>query len=226
MTQLSATTLNLFVKCKRCFWLHVNEGIERPELGFPSTIGAVDQHIKEQFDTYRGTGRRPPALEDVQIDERLVADSALVSRWRTWQTAPKYEAPARDATLVGALDDLLVTDADELVAFDYKTRASLPETPHGHYRRQLAVYTLLLREAGHATADYGVLLYFVPAGFTAEGRFRFETALRRVPVAVTAVRELFEAAADTANGGIPLPDADCQFCEWCHRNSEHASFEE
>lgn len=225
MIELSPTRLNLFVECKRCFWLRVNRDAERPESGFPSAVGEFDRDLKAHFDTYRRAGRVPPSLRSADVDERLVTDTDFVSRCRAWQREPQYSDPSVGATLVGGLDDLLVAPDGSLVVLDYKTRASFPDVPHGHYRRQLALYTLLLDESGHQTTDYGALLYFAPSGIAAGGDLRFQTELRRVPVAVEAVRGLFERAAEVARDSIPPPDADCQFCGWSKQNAGEAAFD-
>ncbi len=225
MVELSATTLEQFVECSRCFWLNVVAGIDRPRRGFPSAMGSFDRAIKAHADAYRDWGRTPPMLRDASVEVSLYPDSVLVDACRSWQTAPQYVDEERDATLVGAMDDLLEAPNGDLVVFDYKTRASLPSVPHGHYRRQLAIYTLLLREADYNTADYGVLCYLIPAGVDAAGSLRVETALRRVPVAVEAVRGLFERAATVAHGPIPPPDPDCAFCDWARQNADRETFD-
>ena len=53
--RLSPSTLNLFLECPRCFWLHINKRIQRPRGIFPSLPGGMDLVIKDYFDCeYRG----------------------------------------------------------------------------------------------------------------------------------------------------------------------------
>ena len=62
--KLSPTSLNLYLECPRCFWLHFNKKIRRPSGPFPSLPGGMDQVLKIYFDEYRGTEILPPIVAE------------------------------------------------------------------------------------------------------------------------------------------------------------------
>jgi len=68
--RLSPSTLNLFIDCPRCFWLHINKRIHRPRGIFPSLPSGMDNVIKTYFDKYRKKGELPPELQN-QVKEKL-----------------------------------------------------------------------------------------------------------------------------------------------------------
>ena len=122
--RLSPTTgLNLYNDCQRCFWLQYRENITRPRGIFPSLPGGMDGVIKKYFDRFRGG--LPPEL-DGKVEGTLIADQALLNRWRNWKTGLEYRDSARNAVLFGALDDCLVNASGQHVPLDYKTRGSAP----------------------------------------------------------------------------------------------------
>lgn len=213
---LSPSRLNRFAECPRCFWLQVNEGVERPSGPFPSLPGGMDRAIREHFDRYRGEGGLPPEV-DGELEAQLETDRSLLERCRTWQADPSYVDEDLAVVVRGALDDLLRTPEGALVVLDYKTRGYPPAADSGvpeYYARQVNCYALILCAAGHRTADHSLLLYYYPDGVTDDGSFRFRTELRRVPVDVEVVRSEVQRAVETLRGPIPDHQPGCAFCAW------------
>jgi len=60
--RLSPSSLNLFLECRRCFWLDKNKGIKRPRGIFPSLPSGMDSVIKKYFDSYRLNSDMPPEM--------------------------------------------------------------------------------------------------------------------------------------------------------------------
>lgn len=220
---LSPSRLNLFAECPRCFWLRVNERIERPSGPFPSLPGGMDRTIKDHFDRFRAEGTLPPELRDevdVLPDPRIAGletDQRFLERCRRWQSDPAYVDDALDVAVRGGVDDLLRTEDGSLVVLDYKTRGYPPKGEAGapaYYARQVNCYNLILRSAGHQTANCGLLLYYYPDDVAADGTFSFNNELRRVAVDVDAVRAEVERAVETLRGPVPDHDPDCEYCGW------------
>lgn len=213
---LSASRLNLFAECGRCFWLRVNEGVDRPTGPFPSLPAGMDRAIEAHFDRHRAAGELPPALRG-EVTGRLEPDERFLANCREWRREPCYVDETRDVVVRGGLDDLLRTEDGSLVVLDYKTRGYPPRRATGapaYYVRQVNCYNLILRSNGHPTADYGLLLYYYPDGVTDDGTFRFHTAVRRVAVDVDRVREQIHRAVEILRGPIPDHDVECAFCRW------------
>lgn len=213
--QLSPSKLNLFMECERCFWLKINKGMKRPSGPFPSLPSGMDGIIKEHFDRYRGDGEVPPELAESNITAVPHPDEELLADARNWRSDPMYDDPDGPAVVMGAVDDLLLNDDDEIIVLDYKTRGYPPkdEVP-GYYSRQVNLYNLILRQNGYATADHGLLLYYYPDRVLDDGDVVFETEFHEVPVDLQKAQNLVRSAVETLQGGIPAPDPDCDFCMW------------
>lgn len=217
--KLSPSRMNLFIECKRCFWLRVNEKVKRPSGPFPSLPSGVDREVKNHFDRFRQRDEVPPEIRDEGLE--LFEDKGFLEKARSWKTEPKWRDPETGALLRGGVDDLLM-DGDDIVVLDYKTRGYAPKQDNGapsYYRRQVNLYNLILRENGYSTADYGLILYFYPDTINNDGEFVFHTELREIEVDIEKAKKLVRDAVDTLNGSIPKHDDDCDFCDW--NASEH-----
>lgn len=211
--------MNLFIECKRCFWLRVNDKIKRPSGPFPSLPSGVDKEVKNHFDRFRGKEEAPPEIRDRDLE--LFGDQNFLEKARSWKTEPKWRDPETGAKLRGGVDDLL-RDGEDIVVLDYKTRGYEPKQDKGapdYYRRQVNLYNLILRENGYQTADYGLILYFYPDTINDDGEFIFHTELREIEVDIDRAKKLVRDAVDTLNGSIPEHSDDCDFCNW--NASEH-----
>lgn len=219
--QLSPARLDLYADCARCFWLHVNEGVERPSGPFPSLPSGMDGAIKDHFDLHRRRGTVPPSVAAADESLRLYPDQQDLDRCRRWQGPPEYAVPDSDVVLRGGVDDLLVTADETIAVLDYKTRGYPPDggVP-GYYRRQLALYTLILRESGYDVAESGYLLYYHPSSVDDGGTASFETTLHRVPVDTEEVEETLVAAVDRLNGPLPPPGDSCAYCGYAGARRE------
>ena len=69
--KLSRSRIENFSKCKRCFYLEEKLGVKKPD-SFPFNLNnAVDQLLKDEFDSYRGTENNHPYLIESSIDANL-----------------------------------------------------------------------------------------------------------------------------------------------------------
>ena len=216
--KLSPSRMNLFFECKRCFWLRVNEKVERPSGPFPSLPSGVDKAVKKHFDSFREQGQVPPEIQECsEEDLTLLKDQDFLENARSWRTQPKWTDPQTKAVLRGGVDDLMRNSDGEIVVLDYKTRGYPPKEEKGapdYYARQVNLYNLILRENGYSTADYGLILYFYPKGFEEDGNFTFHTEIRRVEVDIGEAKKMVRDAVETLDSEIPLHDEDCEYSEW------------
>lgn len=219
--RLSATTgLNLFRECPRCFWLHHNKGIHRPQGIFPSLPGGMDRVIKLYFDQYRGS--LPPELEG-KVEGSLVSDISLLNRWRYWRTGLSYHDTSLGATLSGALDDCL-TNGTLYIALDYKTKGSAPKAGDSekYYQTQLDTYTFLLEANGYPAADHAYVVYYHPKTVLRDGVVHFHVEPVKVATNANRARTLFEDAVKFLRGPVPAHHSTCDWCTW---NQELSEFE-
>ncbi len=209
--KLSPSRLSLLQECKRCFWLHFNRDVKRPQGPFPSLPNGMDRILKQHFDRFRENGGTPPELQGARVD--LFSDKELLEKWRNHRKGIKWE-DENGNVFKGAVDSILEKD-DQLIVLDYKTRGYPPkdEVPY-YYKNQLDIYNFLLRKNGYETKPYSFLLYFHPDKVNGYGNFIFHKDLKKVPVDIQNAKSIFEEALEVLNGDMPDPDPDCDFCRW------------
>ncbi len=211
---LSPSTLNLFIECPCCFWLHINKGIKRPRGIFPSLPGGMDIAIKKYFDKYRIKGLLPPEI-DGKIDGKLFGDIKILEKWRDWRTTDlRYEDKALDASLSGALDDCVVNNG-YYIPRDYNTRGSgLKEDPRTYYQNQLDCYCLILESRGYKTKGISYLIYYYPKEVKENGMVEFIVEPIKIETSIKTARGTFEKAIKVLNGPLPDVNSECEYCSW------------
>lgn len=219
--KLSPTTLNLFLECRRCFWLDKVKNFKRPRGIFPSLPTGMDREIKTHFDAFRARHELPPELAGKDFaGAGLFPDQSKLDQWREWRKGLEYKS-GHGSVLSGAIDDLLVKDG-LYIPFDYKTKGS-PTTPEDavrYYQNQLDCYALLLQENNMPAADYGFLLYYSPKSIGENGKAVFEVQPIRVPVDYERGRRTFENAVILLTREMPEPSSVCEYCGWIAKYKE------
>lgn len=207
--KLSASTLNLFVDCPRCFWLSLKKGLPRPSGPFPSLPVGMDSVIKKYFDTYRGKGQLPPILKG------KISGQLALAMPKTLQ----YEDPS-GYILYGRPDEYLELPGGLIVPLDHKTRASAPKALLPVYQNQLDVYSLLLEKNQYRTAGKAYLVYYHPAIGELHNGFPFETTVKEVETNPEAAEALLHRAIELLDRAeIPQSSDTCQFCAWAAKIS-------
>jgi hypothetical protein len=170
----------------------------------------MDLVIKDYFDKYRGDV--PPELAGL-VKGSLVADLALMNRWRNWRTGMEYHDTKRQAMLFGALDDCL-EDKGLYTPLDYKTRGSAPEpgSSERYYQIQLDSYALLLEANGYPTSGLGYLVYYYPKTVSENGRVDFTVKVVEMTAIADRARKIFEAAVDLLKMTAPEKHSACEYC--------------
>jgi len=218
--RLSPSTLNLFLECPRCFWLHINKRIQRPRGIFPSLPGGMDLVIKDYFDKYRVDGKLPPEI-DGDVKGKLIPDLNLLNKWRDWRTGLSYYDKELDVTLFGALDDCL-QDNKTYIPLDYKTRGFPPRDGDSekYYGNQLSSYALMLRENGYPVKDSGYLVYYYPREVKAKGRVDFYVKVVKINADPEKAKKTLSNAMKLLNGPIPPHNPNCEHCAWILNNKD------
>lgn len=213
---LSPSTLNLFLECKRCFWIDKVKKIKRPRGIFPSLPGGMDRAIKIYFDSFRLKGALPPELSGPEFGGvTLFRDQAKLDRWRDWRTGLRYEDASRAALFTGAIDDLLVK-GDRYIPFDYKTKGS-PTTAEDavkYYQNQIDCYALLLSENHLPPDDHGFLIYYSPKSIQTNGSASFHIQTIKLKTDHERARSTFQKAVGLIQGAAPEVNKQCDYCMW------------
>ena len=160
--KVSRSKIELFMQCPRCFWLDARLKIKRPD-GPPFNINkAIDELLKKEFDGYRMRGEPHPMMVEFGVQAVPYTHDSL-DVWRENFTGVATLHEPTNLHVFGAVDDIWVTDNDELIVVDYKATSKSSEVSIDSewqisYKRQMEVYQCLLRQNGFKVSDTG---YFV-----------------------------------------------------------------
>lgn len=213
-------------ECPRCFWLYKNKGIGRPK-GYPYTLSiAIDQLLKAEFDGFREKGLLHPVLVGHNgLDEvKLFDNSEQLRKWRNNFEGLKYHDKNLDATLFGAVDDMLEFPDGSLAVIDYKSSGAKEITVYDDYKMQMDVYTYILEQLGYKTARKGYFVFYIvdkANGFN--GRLPFRGEIREVETNPDYVGDMFAKAVELARSDIPPPsNPECGHCNFVINHGQHS----
>jgi len=222
--QLSPNSLNLYLECQHCFWLDKKLGIKRPP-PYPYALNsAVDALLKEEFDTYRAKNLPHPLLEENNINAHLFPNQNLLNQWRNNFAGIRYFDPNLQATLFGAVDDVLEFDdplassgqAKKIAPLDYKSTGSAVANIYDRFQLQLDTYTFLMEKNGFQTPRKGYLAFYIvdkSRGFI--DRLPFRKEVMEVETNPSDIYEIFKDAVNLLKQPTPPPhSSDCQFKKW------------
>jgi len=210
--KFSPSSLSLLKECPRCFWLHFNKDIKRPEGIFPSLPSGMDRILKQHFDSFMEKDEMPPELEELK-DCKLFNNKELLEEWRNNRKGIIWE-DKNGNILKGAVDNILVK-GEKLIVLDYKTRGyPLKEDTAEHYQDQLDIYNFLLRKNNYKTEDYAYLLFYHPEKVNEKGNVIFNKDLIKMKTDVKNAEKIFNEALKVLEGEMPEPNKECGFCKW------------
>lgn len=227
--KISRSKIDLFIQCPRCFWLDTRLKISRPK-GPPFTLNsAVDQLLKQEFDSIRADGRQHPLQKKYGIDARPVAHDKL-NVWReNFQGVEAVHEPT-NLLITGAIDDLWQNSGGKYIVVDYKSTSRngtidrLGDKPwDDQYRRQLEVYQWLLRQNGLKVSDTGYWVYCNAlknkGGF--DGKLEFELTLVDYKGNDEWIEpKLLDIKKTLDNDQLPNPSIGCEFCHYIRQQSQ------
>jgi len=214
--QLSPNSLNLFLECPHCFWLDKNMGIKRPP-PYPYALNsAVDALLKEEFDMYRQKKMPHPLLEENNIKARLFENQKLLNQWRNNLAGIRYFDEDLQATLFGAVDDVVEFANGKIAPLDYKSTGSTAANVYDRFQLQLDTYTFLMEKNGYQTAHKGYLAFYIvdkSRGFI--DRLPFRKEIVEIETNPSDIYEIFkDAVAVLRKEAPPEHSQDCQFKKW------------
>jgi len=221
--QLSPNSLNLFLECPHCFWLDKKAGIRRPP-PYPYALNAaVDVLLKQEFDSYRAKNELHPLLVEHNIQAKLFSNQNLLNQWRSNFSGIRYYDPELEATIFGAVDDVLEFKDGKLAALDYKSTGSTVANIYDRFQLQLDIYTYLLEKNGFLTPRKGYLaFYIVDKGNGFVDRLPFRKEVHEIDTNPDDVPELFKDAVNVLKRNTPPPHSpDCKFADWFRKANNY-----
>ncbi len=215
MIKVSRSKLERFLECPRCFWLEVKKGIKRPP-SFPYTINsAIDALLKQEFDVHRENGTAHYIIKKYDIDA-IPYKCKEIETWRQNFTGIQFHHKLTDFLVFGAVDDVWVNPAGELIVVDYKATGANEYNIHDSYKCQLEVYQWLLLQNGYKVSKTGYFLFAKVNknnGF-AEGKLSFDLSLEALEGDSAWVENALLSARKTLNSAMPSPIAECPYCQF------------
>jgi hypothetical protein len=220
--RLSRSKIALFTECPRCFYIDNKLGVARPP-GFPFNLNsAVDALLKKEFDVHRAKGEPHPIMQEYKIDV-LPFSHASLDVWRENFKGVECKHEPTGMTVAGAVDDLWVNKAGELIVVDYKSTSkdarivALDEAWHDGYKRQMETYQWLLRQNGFKVNDTGYFVYANASkdrdGF--DGRLEFELTLIPYTGDASWVDKTLLAIKECLDSNLlPAASLDCDYCRY------------
>ncbi len=217
--QLSPNSLNLYLECPHCFWLEKKVGIKRPQ-PYPYALNtAVDILLKEEFDQYRAKSEKHPLLIANNIEAFLFPNQKQLDQWRSNFSGIRYYDQKLDATLFGAVDDILQFSDGKLAPLDYKSTGSAVANVYDRFQLQMDVYTYLLEKNGFETPRKGYLAFYIvdrSNGFA--DRLPFRKELHEIDTNPLDIEEIFKEAISTLKRQSPPPhNQECQHGSWMQK---------
>jgi CRISPR/Cas system-associated exonuclease Cas4 (RecB family) len=230
--KVSRSKIELFKQCPRCFWLDARLKIKRPD-GPPFNINkTIDELFKKEFDVYRAKAEPHPLMTDNQI-KAVPFQHADLNTWRANFTGVSTLHEPTNLHVFGAVDDVWVNPAGELIVVDYKATSKRAEVSIDSdwqisYKRQMEVYQWLLRQNGFQVSDTGYFVYtnasLEPEGFG--DRLEFFTKVIPYTGSDTWVEPtLAEMKACMESDDMPpigtaAMGGPCEFCSYARARTE------
>ena len=218
MIKLSRSKIDLFLQCPRCFWLDVKRQVKRPQPA-PYTINnAVDYLLKQEFDVYREKGEPHPIMIKAGIDAIPYAAPEM-NQWRHNFTGVRHEDEQNGFLVFGAVDDIWINPAGELIVVDYKATGANQHKIHESYPRQMEIYQWLLQRNNYKVSPTG---YFVFARANKAKTFGHGQAVLPFDIFVEPLQgdpgwipgALAQARKAYDKSDPPAPAEGCEYCRY------------
>jgi hypothetical protein len=222
--RLSASILNTFTDCPRCFYLDRKMNVKRPRGIFPSLPNGMDLKLKEAYDAVRSPyGCYPGWISKASVyGAVLFTDQVKLDKMRQWQTGLRYKNPD-GAELIGAIDDLIFFPETNLYEpLDYKTKGAEADDEYvkRYYQNQANIYALLLARNGYPVTGYATFHYYWP--LSVNGKDNIDAASVKFAATAFRIKATPEAGESLFNAGLavleretpPLAGPECEYCNF------------
>lgn len=216
----SRSKVDLFMKCRHCFYLDRKLGVDTPP-GFPFNINAaVDTLLKREFDMHRKNQTIHPLLIKGSLDF-IPFDHPEIDIWR--ENFKGIKCTYNGYEFSGAVDDVWVTKKGELVIVDYKSTASsepvvsIDKDYHIGYKRQVEFYQWILHKQGYKVFDTAYFVYCTGDNTknSFDGLINFNINLISYKGDFSWVEQtLNELIECIESEDVPNPSPDCDYCRY------------
>ena len=221
--KLSRSKINFFQECPRCFYIDNKYGVSRPKMPSFTLNVAVDALLKKEFDTHRVAKTAHPLMKKYGVEAVPFAHPEM-DAWRENFVGIQHRHPETGMLITGAIDDVWVNPAGELIVVDYKATSkdgkmdSLEDSGwEEQYTRQLEVYQWLLRQKGFKVSDTGYFVYVNGQKDRAafDGKLEFDVTLIPCKGDESWVEKtILKVKACLEDIRCPLSSKTCDYCTY------------
>lgn len=225
--RISRTKIELFSRCKRCFWLDVVKSVSAPQTPAFTLNAAVDHLLKNEMDFYRANGETPPIIRNNGL-QLVPFQHKDLNRWRQNFTGISARHAATGLEIFGAIDDLWVDNDGLLYVVDYKatSRKDDPDLERGwgpSYKRQVEVYQWLFRQNGFPVSDTAYFVY--TNGLKGDLHFQDTLRFKTILVSHAGNTQWLEPTLQEIRKCMDFPEipssaADCPHCKYSQKIHE------
>jgi len=229
--KVSRSKIELFMQCPRCFWLDVRVKITRPSTPPFNINKTIDELYKKEFDIHRAAGTPHPIMLKNNLKATPFAHEKI-DQWRHNFTGVSTLHEPTNLHVFGAVDDIWVNEAGELIVVDYKATSKDKEVNIDSgwqisYKRQMEVYQWLMRANGFTVSDTGYFVYtnarLDVAGF--DDRLEFTTKLIPYTGDATWVEGALANMKACMEGDMPavgtsIMGGECEHCAYARARTE------
>jgi CRISPR/Cas system-associated exonuclease Cas4 (RecB family) len=229
--KISRSKIELYVQCPRCFWLDARLKIKRPN-GPPFSLNkAVDELLKKEFDSYRSQSKAHPMMEANNI-QAIPFSHPDIDTWRENFVGVNTVHEPTNLYVFGAIDDVWVTDDDELIVVDYKATSKASEVSidaawQDSYKRQVEVYQWLLRQNGFMVSNQAIFVYTNGRLDMDEfgDRLEFRTKIIDYQASDSWIEPTLEKIKECLEGTIPkvgvaAMGGPCDYCDYARARTQ------
>lgn len=235
--KLSRSRIDLFMDCRRCFWLLIRQNVKKPSMPGFLLNETVDHLLKKEFDIYRQEKKPHPIMKKAK-EKMIPFEHDQLDTWRETFKGIEYLVEEYNFLITGIVDDIWQrVDDQKLVVADYKatskdqeiTALYKPGTYHDAYRHQVEVYQWLLLQNGFEVSSTA---YFVYANGCRDkekfgNKISFKTNLIAYKGQTDWIDSVLEQIYECLQGDLPAasatvdkygrPQYDCEHCAYVHR---------
>ncbi len=220
--RLSRSKIDLFLNCKRCFYLDRRLGVGQPP-GYPFSLNsAVDKLLKKEFDFHRVEKTAHILMKEYGIDA-VPFNHEKIEEWRdSLRRGITFLHKETNLLITGGVDDVWVNKEGELIIVDYKATAkngevSLDADWQIGYKRQMEIYQWLFRKNGFKVSNTGYFVYC--NGDTDKEAFDKKLEFNVILLPYTGddswiENTIIEIHKCLKSNDLPESSTDCDFCAY------------
>ena len=230
--KVSRSKIELFTTCPRCFWLDTRLKITRPSTPPFNINKTIDELFKKEFDVHRKAGTPHPIMTANKLTGVVPFQHVDMDQWRYNFTGVVALHEPTNLHVFGAVDDVWVNEAGELIVVDYKATSKAKEVSldsdwQVSYKRQMEVYQWLLRQNGFDVSNTGYFVY-TNARMDADGfadKLQFTTKLIPYTGNDFWVEPTLEKMKACLEGDMPavgdsIMGGPCEYCTYARSRTE------